>query len=295
MSSPVERLIEAHHAAGRDFSAGGVQSFVREEGAGEPIVLMHGLPSSSWLYRKIIPILATRGHRAMCFDLPGLGLASRPKDFDYRIAGLGAFAAAAVDALELGRFHLVVHDAGGPVGFEMIERMPERIRSLTVLNTVVALDDVPFVMERYARVATGSRWPAMPPVGLTRQILVRVGIGDPSATPRDELDVYRELVLREDDGRGYLAIMRSLEHRAEVRERYEAVVDTRHVPYPVQILWGADDRVLPLKKHGWGALRASHLPAILTIPGKHYFQEDHPEEIAAVIDRFVRGASEVTR
>lgn len=295
MADAVEHLIEAHHEAGRDFTAAGIQSFVRAEGSGEPIVLMHGLPSSAWLYRKVIPRLAARGHRAMCFDLPGLGLASRPKDFDYTIPGLGAFAAAAVDALGLERFHLVVHDAGGPVGFEMIRRIPGRIASLTLLNTIVALDDVPFVMERYAAVATGPRWPAMPPVGLTRQIFTRVGIGDPSATPRDEVDVYRELVLREDDGRGYLAIMRNIEHRTEIRERYEATVDTRQVPYPVQILWGADDRVLPLKKHGWGALRASGLPAIFTIPGKHYFQEDHPEEIASVVDRFVRTTTEVTR
>lgn len=295
MASAVERLIEAHHAAGRDFTAAGVQSFVRAEGSGDPIVLMHGLPSSAWLYRKIIPLLATAGHRAMCFDLPGLGLASRPKDFDYTIPGLGEFAAAAVDALGLQRFHLVVHDAGGPVGFEMVARIPERIASLTLLNTIVALDDVPFVMERYAAIATGPRWPAMPPVGLTRQIMIRVGIGDPSATPRDEVDVYRQLVLREDDGRGYLAIMRNIEHKAEIRQRYESMVDTRTVPYPVQILWGADDRVLPLKKHGWGALRASHLPAMLTIPGKHYFQEDHPQEIAAVIDRFVRSTTEGTR
>ncbi|MFN8620645.1 MAG: alpha/beta fold hydrolase [Chloroflexota bacterium] len=295
MANAVEGLIEAHHAAGRDFTAAGIQSFVRDEGSGDPIVLMHGLPSSAWLYRKVIPLLAAQGHRALCFDLPGLGLASRPKDFDYTFPSLGAFSAAAVDTLGLGRFHLVVHDAGGPVGFEMIRLMPERIASLTLLNTIVALDEVPFVMERYAAVATGPRWPAVPPARVLRQLFYRIGIADTSATPADEVDVYRELIVREDDGRGYLAIMRNVEHRKEVRDRYESIVDTRQVPYPVQILWSADDRVLPLKKHGWGAWRASHLPAILTIPGKHYFQEDRPQEIAAVVDRFVRGTTEGTR
>lgn len=295
MPSAVARLIEAHHAAGRDFTAAGVQSFVREQGSGDPIVLVHGLPSSSWLYRKVLPLLAERGHRAIAIDLPGLGLASRPKDFDYTFPGLGAFMAAAVDALGLERFHLVVHDAGGPVGFEMIQLIPERIRSLTLLNTIVALDEVPFVMERYAAIATGDRWPAVPPTSVLRRLFYRIGIGDPSATPADEVDVYRELIIREDDGRGYLAIMRNVEHRSEVRARYESIVDTRQVPYPVQILWSADDRVLPLKKHGFGALRASGLPALQAIPGKHYFQEDHPQEIAIVVDRFVRGQTEVNR
>ena len=153
----------AHQRAGRRFEAGGLTSFVREEGEGEPVVLVHGLPSSSFLYRKMLPELASRGLRAVAFDLPGLGLADRPTDFDYTFAGLGRFAAAAVDALGLERFHLVVHDAGGPVGFEMAAGMPERIRSLTILNTVVTMDKVPFVMEVYARGATGKDWPAMPP------------------------------------------------------------------------------------------------------------------------------------
>jgi len=62
--------------------------------------------------------LAARGLRGIAFDLPGLGLADRPAAFDYTWTGLGRFCAAAVDALGLDRFHLVVHDIGGPAGFE---------------------------------------------------------------------------------------------------------------------------------------------------------------------------------
>jgi pimeloyl-ACP methyl ester carboxylesterase len=60
----------------------------------------------------------------MSFDLPGLGLADRPVDLDFTFAGLGRFAEAAVDALGLERLHLVVHDAGGPVGFELAGSAP---------------------------------------------------------------------------------------------------------------------------------------------------------------------------
>lgn len=152
MGTTVEEVIAAHRAAGRSFQAAGLTSFVRAEGEGEPIVLLHGLPSSSFLYRKVIGELAARGFAAMSFDLPGLGLADRPLDFDFTFAGLGRFAEAAVDALGLDRFHLVVHDVGGPVGFELAASAPERVRSLTILNTVVAMDAVPFPMEIYAGV-----------------------------------------------------------------------------------------------------------------------------------------------
>lgn len=54
------------------------------------------------------------GCAGLLFDLPGLGLAARPKDFDYTWTGLGRFAAAAVDRLGLQRLHLVIHDIGGP-------------------------------------------------------------------------------------------------------------------------------------------------------------------------------------
>jgi pimeloyl-ACP methyl ester carboxylesterase len=78
VAGSVRAVIAEHRAAGRAFEAAGVTSFVRAAGHGEPIVMMHGLPSSSFLYRKVISELASQGFRAMAFDLPGLGLADRP-------------------------------------------------------------------------------------------------------------------------------------------------------------------------------------------------------------------------
>lgn len=133
-------VIALHREAGREFSASGVESFVREQGEGEAVLCIHGVPASCFLYRKVIAELDHRGLRGIAFDLPGLGLAERPEDFDYSWTGLGRFCVAAVEALELSRFHLVVHDIGGPVGFELAAAMPDRVTSLTVLNTLVEVD-----------------------------------------------------------------------------------------------------------------------------------------------------------
>jgi haloalkane dehalogenase len=72
------QAIDAHRAAGRRFTAASLESFVRDEGTGESVICLHGVPASSFLYRKVLSELAARGLRGIAFDLPGLGLADRP-------------------------------------------------------------------------------------------------------------------------------------------------------------------------------------------------------------------------
>ena len=133
-------VVADHRAAGRAFTAAGLTGFVREAGDGETVLCMHGVPTSSFLYRKVLDELAARNVRCVAFDLPGLGLADRPENFDYTWTGLGQYSVAAIEALELQSFHLVVHDVGGPVGFELAAAVPDRVKSLTVLNTIVDVD-----------------------------------------------------------------------------------------------------------------------------------------------------------
>lgn len=145
-------VIARHERSGRRFTAAGTASFVLDTGSGEPVVCLHGVPSSAFLYRKLVPELAQRGMRGIAFDLPGLGLADRPADFDYSWTGLGRFAVAAVDALDLDRFHLVVHDIGGPVGFEVAAQLTDRVASMTILNTMVEVDTFrrPWTLQPFA-------------------------------------------------------------------------------------------------------------------------------------------------
>ena len=128
--------------------------------------------------------------------------------------------------------------------------------------------------------------PCRPPAS-HRELLYRAAIRNRKATPPAEVDVYRELVLREDNGHAYLQLMRNLDRTRKEATSYASVVDTRKVPYPVQVIWAADDITLPLRRHGWKAREATGLPTIQTLPGKHYFQEDMAPEIAAAVVKFV--------
>jgi pimeloyl-ACP methyl ester carboxylesterase len=274
----VDAVLREHEAGGHRFTADGIGSFALRAGAGEPVVLMHGVPASSFLYRKVIPELASRGFEAICFDLPGLGLADRSPDLDYSIGGLGRFAASAVDALGLGTFHLVVHDAGGPVGFELALLRRDRVRSLTVLNTASALSSVPYPGELFARVAGRMPGPMNRP-DVWRTMMRRVGVADEEALSDAELDAWRVLALGPDGGAGYLRIMRSLRpsHR---RDAYASVLDSTRTRYPVSVMWGALDPILTLRRQGLGMLRLTGLTSMTVVPGKHYLQEDQAPAVA---------------
>ena len=276
-------VVSAHRASGRRFEAGGVASFVREAGDGEPVLCVHGVPASCFLYRKVLGELAARGLRGVAFDLPGLGLAERPEGHDYSWTGLGRFSTQAVDALALERFHLVVHDIGGPVGFEVAAAMPERIRSLTILNTIIEVDTFrrPWSMEPFAVRGVGPLWLRSLTKPAFRMIMALQGIEDRSATPPRELDAYVELLKREDGGRAFLKIMRGFERTPEKRRLYEGVV--REVPYPVQVIWGAKDPALKLSVQGEQARRITGVASVQPLPAKHFLQEDQAPTIARLV------------
>jgi pimeloyl-ACP methyl ester carboxylesterase len=246
------------------------------------VVCLHGVPASSFLYRAVLPELAQRGLRGIAFDLPGLGLAARPDDFDYSWTGLGAWATAALDALELDRVHLVVHDIGGPVGFEIAAAVPDRIRSILLLNTIVAVDTFrrPWVMEPFAHRLLGEAWLAAARVPMVFRTLMRmIGVGPD--VPAEALDAHLRLLLGDDSGRAFLRIMRSFERTVEKRQLYEGVL--RSGAYPVGMLWGSKDPALPLRSYGVQARLAARLDDIPTVPGKHFLQEDFPAEIAEAV------------
>jgi pimeloyl-ACP methyl ester carboxylesterase len=87
-----------------------------------------------------------------------MGLADRPRQFNYSWSGLSAWTVEAIDALGLDRFHLVVHDIGGPIGFDVVARIPQRVASLTALNTIVRVASFkrPWSMEPFARRGIGE-------------------------------------------------------------------------------------------------------------------------------------------
>ncbi|MGH2964243.1 MAG: alpha/beta fold hydrolase [Solirubrobacterales bacterium] len=274
--------IEAHQAAGRRFTAGGVGSFVREQGDGAPVVLLHGVPTSSFLYRKVIPALAEQGLRGVAFDFPGLGLADRPSSFDYSWSGIASWTREAMDALGIERCHLVVHDIGGPIGCEWAVTEPDRVLSLTALNTMLGLATfqrpwsmAPFAIPGIGRIALAT----LTPWAFSR-IFYLQGIADRTAVPRHEAYAHYELLKRGDGGRAFRKVMRGFAlTEAKQRFLWEGLSERR---YPARIVWGERDPAIGLDQMRL-AQEALGVDDPILLPAKHFLQEDHPTAVAQAI------------
>jgi haloalkane dehalogenase len=106
------------------------------DGAGETIVLLHGEPTWSYLWRKVMPPLLDAGHRCIAPDLPGFGRSDKPTEMDwYSYDGHTDAIASLLEELDLRDVTLVVHDWGGPIGLRVAAESPERISRLVVMDT----------------------------------------------------------------------------------------------------------------------------------------------------------------
>jgi pimeloyl-ACP methyl ester carboxylesterase len=121
----------------RTVNVDGVEIFYRE--AGDPkaptLLLLHGFPTSSHMFRDLIPLLADQYH-LVAPDYPGFGYSARPKvtEFNYTFDHLADVMEKFVDTLGLTRYSLYMQDFGGPVGFRLASRRPQQVRALIIQN-----------------------------------------------------------------------------------------------------------------------------------------------------------------
>lgn len=134
--NPILKAFCAAHP-GRDFDIGGLRYHYLDEGDGEPVVMVHGNPSWSFYYRRLVEALSP-SHRTIVPDHIGCGFSDKPDDaqYDYTLESRVRDLETLLDHLGIDSgITLVVHDWGGMIGMTYAARHPERIARLVVLNT----------------------------------------------------------------------------------------------------------------------------------------------------------------
>ena len=288
------RLVEEHEAAGKRIVIDGQHIFVREEGAGEPVLLLHGVPSSSFLFRKMLPELAAQGFRAVSFDFPGVGLSDKPKDIAYDWHALAKWVGRVVDTLALPPVHLVLHDIAGPIGAEWAIQSPLKARSITFTNTLmdVAHFTPPFPFRtfripvlRHVAFSTMNTKVMLP---LFRQR----GVKNPDAVDEDVVASYIYLLKNNGGHRSFLEIMQGFDltekHRDWLRDGLLAI------DKPMQLVWGEQENAIPKAQLHYikqvFPLRAEHM-----VDARHFLQEEHPAVIASHIATFAKDIAQQSK
>jgi len=120
---------------GRLVEVNGIRLHVHEQGSGPPVLLLHGFPDSSSLWRHQVPALVGAGFRVIVPDLRGFGLSDRPPRVDdYAIQTLFGDAVGILDAFGLARAHVVCHDWGAALGWGLAVFSPERVERFAALS-----------------------------------------------------------------------------------------------------------------------------------------------------------------
>lgn len=283
----IRKVIENHRNSGSFFKVGGMNIFRLDYGEGDPVLCLHGVPTSSFLYRKMIPSLAEKGFRGIAIDFPGFGFSDRPEDFDYSFRGFSDFLTEVVAALKLEKFHLVVHDAGGPPGFHFAARNREKVKSLTTLNTWIDVVNFekPWMMKPFEFSLLGEielksinyySWYIM---------FSKIGVLHAKNVPEEEIAAYVDLLKRNDNGAAFLKTMRNYDSSEKFRE--ECISAIKDNPYPVQIIWGEKDPALKPGKYLTEFEKFGSIDKIIKLPSRHLLQEEAYSEIAGHIHELV--------
>lgn len=253
-----------------------------DEGEGPPVVMLHGEPTWSFLYRKVMGPLLESGYRCVAPDLPGFGRSDKPPDESwYSYDNHTAAVTALFEELDLRDVTLVMQDWGGPIGLRLATlEIPERVSRLVVMDTgvftghqrmsdewlrfrdfVARVQDTPV-----KRLIRGACKTPPPP-----EVLAAYEAPFPGEEFKAGVRAFPQLVpLRPEDPGA-----------AEGRAVAGALEDDSR---PKLLLWADSDPVLPLEQAGRGLQRLLRLEELTVIEDAgHFLQEDRGEHIGNLI------------
>jgi haloalkane dehalogenase len=257
-----------------------------DEGEGPPVVLVHGEPTWSFLWRKVIPPLRDAGFRCVAPDLAGFGRSDKPMDVGwYSYDRHVALVARLLEDLDLRDATFVVHDWGGPIGLRVAVEHPERAGRLVAMDTGLwtgrqKMSDAWWAFRDFVERTEDL------PIGMLVRRACHSDPGDqvtaayeapfPSVESKAGARAFPLLIPHEPDAPG----------AAEGRATLEAL---REDPRPKLLLWADSDPVLPVKTGERFAEAIGHDGIDQVVPeAGHFLQEDQGERIGAAIADWLR-------
>jgi pimeloyl-ACP methyl ester carboxylesterase len=255
--------------------------------AGDPVLVLHGFPSSSYDWREVIGPWRAAGRRVVLFDFLGFGLSAKP-DLRYGIRLHADTTEAVARAAGLERVVLVTHDMGDTVGGEVLARdlegtLPFAVGARVLSNGSIYLEMAHLTAGQRGLLGADDAAFDLATLGIDPGVTFRGGLAETFATaPTEaEMDAQWELMARE---RGHTLLPRTiryLEDRMAEEARFTGAIETH--PSPLTVVWGALDpvAVLPMTAR---LLERRADARLTTLDGVgHYPMIEDPERFGAAV------------
>ena len=252
-----------------------------DEGGGPPLILLHGIPTSSLLWRNLIPELA-KSHRVIAPDMLNYGASDKPARADVSIAAQARILIGLMDALGLARVDLAAHDIGGGVAQIVAVRHPQRLNRL-ILASAICFDSWPIpefepLQEPYAEAGM-----SVDDVTKMLRDFLPQGVASTDGLGAEAVDI----MLRPWSGEaGKAALFRNL-RRLNPEYTLAIARELETLDLPVLVLWGDKD---PFQKPAYAPRLRDAIPGarLEWIEGAaHWIMEEQPREVAARIGGFL--------
>jgi len=266
----------------RWFDGAGPRIHYVDEGKGRPVVMFHGNPTWSFLYRKVINELKGE-FRCIAMDYPGFGLSERPPGYGYTSAEHAQVIGKLVDHLGLDSFIVVGQDWGGPIGMTVaLERAP-RVAGMVFANT--------WYWPAQGSLATFSVVMSSPPLQwliLNRNSFVNFIMPRSVATPMDPkvFKTYQDAQPSPEARRGVAEFPRQIRSARPMLEHLATTAPKELGAKPIELVWAMKDpafgnpAVLARWKRDFPSANVTQIAG-----ANHYIQEDAPEAVAAAVRR----------
>ncbi|HUQ20116.1 MAG TPA: alpha/beta hydrolase [Gemmatimonadaceae bacterium] len=253
---------------------------------GTAVILIHGFPTSSFLWRNIAPAITDAGHTAYAVDLFGHGESDRPYDADYGIASQAEYLDAAMTALRVARGILVGVDIGGDVALRLAATRPERVEKLVLINTP-AFDELPAkditqIQRNTAKFAFRTTRGILGAAPLVEAVL-KASVADPEKHMPTKLVARYLAPFVGKDGTNHLLTLAS-----SISQEDMADVELRNIHVPALILWGEEDGFVDTKI---GEKLTNALPdgRLVKMPGvARLLPEENPEYLCEMLLDFMK-------
>ncbi|MGH3086913.1 MAG: alpha/beta fold hydrolase [Rubrobacteraceae bacterium] len=259
-------------------------------GEGPAVVLVHGTPSNSYLWRKIVPVLAER-HSVYVYDLPGFGGSERAEGREVSIAAQARVLRELVGAWGLGESMVAGHDIGGGVVLRAHLLEGVRFRRMALLDAVALSPwGTPTLRHVKSHIEAYRTMPSGPFEAIVASHLR-------TATVRSlEEDAFEAYLSQWRGEEGKAAYLRK-DAQLDERDTAEMVPLLGSVEVPVRILWGGEDGWIDPAQAEVLAERIPNSEATIIGGAGHFVMEDAPEEVARILADFFSedGSEGVTR